>query len=171
MGCDEVYDAAFVGPLSVTLTAAYPEVAAYGILPLTGQVSGRASRVEWSFGEGATYTNLSSLTFRTWTNPGDYLVTFTAYNNDNPAGVSTNMMIHVVPLVAPQLMASGFNSNSFTLTFPGQAGVTYVVEQATNLATPVIWRTVQTLTSTGAVLQVTDTKATNAMRFYRTRMQ
>ena len=98
-------------------------------------------------------------------------MTFTAYNNDNPAGVSTNMMIHVVPLVAPQLMASGFNSNSFTLTFPGQAGVTYVVEQATNLATPVIWRTVQTLTSTGAVLQVTDTKATNAMRFYRTRMQ
>jgi hypothetical protein len=55
-------------------------------------------------------------------------------------------------------------------TFPGQAGITYVVEQATNLAPPITWQAVQTLISTGAVMQVTDTKATNTMRFYRNRM-
>jgi hypothetical protein len=171
MGCDEADDAAFVGPLSVSLSATYPEVAAYGSLPLTGLVSGRASRVEWSFGEGASFTNLSALTFHAWTNPGDYLVTFTAYNADNPGGVSTSMQVHVVPLVSPLLATSGLSSNNFTLAFPGQAGITYVVEQATNLAPPVTWQTVQALISTGAVVQVTDTKATNAMRFYRTRMQ
>ncbi len=171
MGCDEVHDAALVGPLSVSLTAAYPEVAADGSLPLFGKVTGRAASVEWSFGEGSSFTNLSSLTFHTWTNPGDYLVTFTAYNADNPGGVSSTMQVQVVPLVAPQLTTTGFSSNSFTLSFPGQAGITYVVEQATNLAPPVNWQTVQALISTGAVIQVTDTKATNAMRFYRTRRQ
>jgi hypothetical protein len=127
--------------------------------------------LEWSFGEGASFTNLSSLTFHTWTNPGDYLVTFTAYNTDNPGGVSTSLPVHVIPLLAPQLTASSLIGTNFTLTFPGQPGVTYVVEQATNLAPPVTWRSVQTLISTGALMQVTDTKATNAMRFYRTRTQ
>jgi hypothetical protein len=171
IGCDEVNDAAFVGPLSVSLKAAYSEVAAYGSLPLMGQVSGRPASLEWSFGDGPSQTNLSALTFHTWTNPGDYLVTFTAFNTDNPAGVSTSLIVHVVELAAPQLTASGMNSNNFTLAFPGQAGITYVVEQATNLAPPVTWQTVQTLISTGSVMQVTDTKVTNSMRFYRTRMQ
>jgi hypothetical protein len=46
-----------------------------------------------------------------------------------------------------------------------------LVERATNLLPPVDWQTVQTMLSTGALMQVTDTKATNAMRFYRVRTQ
>ncbi|HZL79704.1 MAG TPA: hypothetical protein VFC17_12780 [Candidatus Limnocylindrales bacterium] len=41
-----------------------------------------------------------------WINSGDYIVTFTAYNNDNPAGVSTNTVIHVQPLNVPQLQSA-----------------------------------------------------------------
>ncbi len=171
MGCDEVWGAAPTGPLSVNLTAAYPEVAAYGYLPLTGEISGSASRLEWSFGDGPTYTNLSYFTLHQWTNAGDYNVTFTAFNADNPAGVSTNLLVHVVPLESPELSVGGLSNTTFRLSFPGQAGVTYVVEQATNLAPPVVWKTVQTLSSTGAWMQVTDSKATNAMRFYRARTQ
>lgn len=171
IGCDEVNDAAFVGPLSVSLTAAYPEVATSGSLPLLGRISGRAASVEWSFGDGPSQTNLSALTFHSWADPGDYLVTFTAYNADNPGGVSTNLPVHVVPLVAPSLAPAGLNGTSFTLNVSGQPGITYVVEQTTNLAPPTTWQTVQALISTGAVTQVTDSKATNAMRFYRTRMQ
>lgn len=171
MGCDEVNDAVFIGPLSVGVTAAYPEVAALGSLPLFGEVTGRASRVEWSFGDGPSQTNLSALTFHTWTNPGDYVVTFTAFNADNPAGVSASTPVQVVPLLAPQLSTAGRTNNNFTLRFPGQPGITYVVEQTTNLAAPVFWQTVQALTSTGDLMQVTDSKATNAMRFYRARVQ
>jgi hypothetical protein len=171
MGCDEIVQSSFIGPLSVSLVAAYPEVAAYGVMPLIGQVIGRASRLEWSFGDGPVFTNLSYLASHTWSNPGDYTVTFTAYNADNSAGVSTNLIVHVVPLMPPQLTTGGLSGTNFSLSFPGQPGVTYVVEQTTNLVPPVTWQTVQSVVSTGALMQVTDTRATNAMRFYRVRTQ
>jgi len=162
---------AFNGPLSVGLATAYPEVAAYGAMPFTGQVSGRASRLEWSFGDGPVFTNLSYLASYSWPNPGDYTVTFTAYNADNPGGVSANLVVPVVPLVPPQMSAGGLSGTNFRLSFPGQPGVTYVLEQTTNLAPSVTWQTVQSVLSTGALMQVTDTRATNAMRFYRVRTQ
>jgi len=171
MGCDEVWVSVPTGPLSVSLSAEYPEVAAYGYLPLTGEIMGSASRMEWSFGDGPTYTNLSYFTLHQWTNPGDYTVTFTAFNADYPGGVSTNLLVHVVPLESTALSVGGLSKTTFQLSFAGQPGVTYVVEQATNLAPPVLWQTVQTLSSTGALMQVTDSKATNAMRFYRARTQ
>jgi hypothetical protein len=171
MGCDEVVESAFAGPLSVGLTAAYPEVVAYGAMPLIGQVIGRASHLEWSFGDGPIFTNLSYLASHAWTDPGDYTVTLTAFNADNPEGVSTNLIVHVVPLVSPQLSAGGLSGTNFSLSFPGQPGVTYVVEQTTNLVPPVTWQTVQSVLSTGAWMQITDTRATNAMRFYRVRTQ
>jgi hypothetical protein len=169
MGCDEILESSFVGPLSVALTTGYPEVAAYGAMPLIGQVIGRASRLEWSFGDGLGFTNLSYLASHSWTTPGDYAVTFTAFNADNPGGVSTNMVVHVAPLELPQLTVGGLSGTNFSLSFPGQPGVTYVVEQTTNLVAPVTWQTVQSLLSTGALMQVTDTRATNAIRFYRVR--
>ena len=171
MGCDEVWESGLTGPLSVSLTAAYPEVAAYGTLPLTGQIVGRALRLEWSFGDGLIFTNRSFVTSYKWTNPGDYTVTFTAFNTDNPSGVSTNLLVHVVPLESPALSVGGLSNTTFGLLFMGQPGVTYVVDQTTNLAPPVMWQTVQTLMSTGAVMLAADTKATNTMRFYRVRTQ
>ena len=65
---------------------------------------------------------------------------------------------------------SSLNGTNFTLSFPGQPGVTYVVQQTTNLVPPVTWQTLTTLTSTGQVMQVLDSKATNATRFYRTQV-
>jgi hypothetical protein len=169
MGCDEVWESGMVGPLSVSLTAGYSEVAAYGAMPLYGQVVGRASRLEWSFGEGLVLTNLSYVTSHVWPNPGEYPVTFTAYNADNPDGITTNLLVRVVPLVPPPLTAEGLNGTNFSLSFPGQSGVTYLIEQTTNLVPPVTWQTVRTILSTGALMQVTDPRATNAMRFYRVR--
>jgi hypothetical protein len=45
--------------------------------------------------------------------------------------------------------------------------VSYVVEQATNLAPPVVWTEVNSLTGAGGVELITDSATTNAMRFYR----
>ena len=172
MGCDEVWEANLTGPLSVTAKAAWPTVAAWGSLPLAGTITGKATRAAWDFGDGSSLTNGSYVnTSHIWTNEGDYVVTFTAYNTDLPSGVSTNLTVHVVPLVAPQLFVGGLNGTNFTLSFPGQPGVAYVVEQATNLASPVLWKTVTSVSSTGSVMQVTDTKATNAARYYRVRSQ
>jgi len=170
IGCDELVQGDLTGLLSVAVLAAWPEVAAGGSLPLTGQVTGRAARVEWSFGDGITASNTSYLTSHTWTNPGDYTVVFSAFNTDNPGGVATNLLIHVVPLQPPLLSVDRL-SGLFNLRFEGQAGVTYVVEQTTNLVAPVIWQTVKVLTGTGGIVQVADPGATNGSRFYRTRTQ
>ena len=170
MGCDEVWASGLTGPLSVVITAAQPEVVVKRTLGLTGWSTGRVSRVEWAFGDGSVATNISYLATHAWTNTGNYTVTFTAFNTDHPAGVSTNLLVHVVPLELPVLAVGGMGSNNYQLTFGSQAGVNYVVEYATNLTPPMVWQTLQSRTSTGGVIQVRDSNATNAARFYRVRM-
>ena len=38
---------------------------------------------------------------------------------------------------------------------------------ATNLMPPIVWQNLQTINSTGGVIQVTDANATNVTSFYR----
>jgi hypothetical protein len=172
IGCDEVWENAITGPLSVSLTSSWPAITQGRYVFLWAVVGGRLSRAAWDFGDGSNLTNATFLNnSHAWANPGDYVVTFTAFNADNPSGVSTNLVMHVLPLLPPAISPIGLTSNKFSLSFQGQPGVLYVVEQTTNLAAPVTWQTVNTLFSTGAVMQVTDTKATNAARFYRVRSQ
>lgn len=173
MGCDELWESAVTGPLAVGVTANSPVVVENKTLFLFGLVTGRATHVDWSFGDGAVITN-ASYTFigHIWTNSGDYTVTFTAYNADYPAGVSTNVVLHVVPLAPPTITVGGLNGTNFSLSFPGQPGASYVVEQTSDLTPPVVWKTVASVNANNTnLLQVTDTKATNASRFYRVRAQ
>jgi hypothetical protein len=172
MGCAEVWDAALTGPLSVGLTVPATPPAARGFYPLWGSYTGRVSRVAWDFGDGSVLTNVSHVSYwHIWTNAGDYTLTFTAFNTDYPAGVSTNLVLHVVPLASPAISVGGLNGTSFSLSFASQYGVTYVVEETTNLAAPITWQGVATVYyANGSPQQVTDTKATNAARFYRVRV-
>jgi hypothetical protein len=94
---------------------------------------------------------------------------FRAYNADNPAGVQTNLLVHLLPIVPAVLLPGGLTGTNFTFQFGSQAGVNYAVEFATNLAPPITWRSVQNFTSTGGVVQITDMRATNRVRFYRVR--
>lgn len=167
IGCDEVIDANLTGPLSVQLGAYQTNWLVNHLNWLTGIASGRVSRVQWSFGEGATVTNLGVATTHIWTNSGDYAVVFTAYNNDNPSGVSASLMMHVDPLTVPQLQSFGWATNGFRFQFLGQTNANYVVQYATNLASP-NWLTLQNIYfSTGQVYSITDTTGTNGARFYR----
>ena len=170
MGCDEVWETGLTGSLDVAIQALQTEVVVNRGLALTGQVSGRASRLEWGFGDGPTVTNAGWLVSHAWTNTGDYTVTLTAYNTDNPAGVTTNVQVQVVPLVLPQVGISGTGSSAFQLSFGSQAGVNYIVEYTTNLSPSAVWQTLKTLTSTGGVITVQDTNFTNGACFYRVRM-
>jgi PKD repeat protein len=138
---------------------------------LTGTITGRASRLEWSFGDGPIATNLSFITTHAWTNAGDYTVTCTAYNNDNPLGMSANVLVHVLPLTQPLLEASCLATNGFQFQFGGQSNATYLLQMATNLTPPVVWQTLQTLNSTGGVVQITDPSPTNSAQFYRIQAQ
>jgi parallel beta-helix repeat protein len=171
MGCDEVVESALVGPLSISAQASQTQMLVNRAVTLTGTITGRASRLEWSFGDGPIATNLSFITTHAWTNAGDYTVTCTAYNNDNPLGMSANVLVHVLPLTQPLLEASCLATNGFQFQFGGQSNATYLLQMATNLTPPVVWQTLQTLNSTGGVVQITDPSPTNSAQFYRIQAQ
>jgi hypothetical protein len=173
MGADEVYDADFIGALSVAIQSPQTNLLVNHSLALAGQITGRAAGLEWSFDDGTILTNVSYFTSHEWTNPGDYSVVFTAYNTDHPGGVSTNLLIHVLPLVPPWLQPSSFtvSPDGFQFQFDGQADAIYTVQVATNLIPPIVWQDLQTITSTGGVVQVTDPNAPNGTSFYRVGVQ
>jgi hypothetical protein len=173
MGCDELWESNVTGPLAVSLRTGWPAVAQTKFLSLIGQVTGRATHIVWSYGDGAVLTNASfSISSHAWTNPGDYNVVFTAFNADYPAGVSTNAVAHVLPLVPPVIGSGSLNGTNFSLSFLPLPGVFYFVQQTTNLTPPVVWRTISTIFASDTnILQVTDPKATNSMRLYRIQIQ
>ena len=168
MGCDEVIVSNLVGPLSVNLLASQTNLLVSRPGFFQGIITGRAAYVVWSFGDGPTFTNFGASGSHQWTNAGDYTVTFTAFNNDNPAGVSTSTIIHVQPLNVPQLQSVVLTTNGFAFQFAGQGSANYTVQYTTNLTTPVTWQTLQTIYySSGGVIQINDSAWTNTARFYR----
>jgi PKD repeat protein len=131
------------------------------------QITGRIARYEWSYGDGTSPTLASS---HVYTNLGDYTVTLTAFNTDNPTGVSASLLIHVLPPNQPLLQFATMTTNGFQFEFAGQYEVQFWVEVATNLAPPINWQALQTIFfSTGGVHRITDSAPTNEARFYRVR--
>ena len=168
IGCDEAVVSNLVGPLLVNILAYQTNLLVNRSGSFQGLITGRAAYVTWSFGDGPTFTNFGVSSFHQWTNAGNYPITFTAFNNDNPAGVSTNLIFPVLPLNVPQLQSPGLMTNGFQFQFAGQWNANYTVEYATNLAPPVAWQTLQSIFyNTSTVIQINDSAPTNAARFYR----
>jgi hypothetical protein len=177
IGCDEVIVADRTGPLSVVFQTFYTNMlvsspAVAHIDFFDGTITGLATYLSWDFGDGPVITNADNIIQHYWTNTGDYTVVFTAYNIDNPAGVSSSEVIHVVPVSAPQLQSPLIVSNNFEFQFTGQVNANYTVQYATNLSPPVTWLPLKSIQySLGGVIQIQDSAPTNACRFYRVRAQ
>ncbi len=178
IGCAEVVVSNLVGPLSVGLTSyvngdpLQTNVFVGHVVPFIGTITGRAAYVAWNFGDGPTITNADYYPSHHWTNTGTYTVVFTAYNNDNPAGISASMVMQVVLVDPPQLQSPSVLSNSIHFQFSTQMGANYAVQYATNLTPPVTWQTLEDINfSLGGVYQIQDSPATNAARFYRVQAQ
>jgi hypothetical protein len=170
MGCAEMIVSNLVGPLTVSAHAYQTNFLVNSDAFFWGALTGRASGTIWKFGDGQTASNTgeNNISHR-WTNSGNYSITFTAYNNDNPAGVSTNIAVYVQPLDVPQLQSAAWAANGFQFQFAGQFNANYTVQYSTNLTPPVAWQTLQSIYyGPGGVYQITDSTATNdAIRFYR----
>jgi hypothetical protein len=170
IGCDEVWATNLMGPLTVGLTAPPPPMVVSAYETFTGQVAGRVSRIAWSFGDGSP-TNTSQLTVtHYWLSPGDYMVSFTAYNTDNPGGVSTNLLLHVVPPDPPTMSVVGRTGTTFTVSFPAQLNVVYYLDWTTNLTPPIVWQNSIGTIAASNPCSLTDPRATNGTRFYRIRI-
>jgi hypothetical protein len=64
-----------------------------------------------------------------------------------------------------------YSSNGSSLSFEGQPGPEYVVEQTSDPTSPIAWQAVTYIYPSGNTntIQVLDTTATNTARFYRVR--
>lgn len=167
MGAWEVEDGDFVGPLAVTIAASQTNSFVGRTWNFAGLITGRASGLSWDWGDGVVSSNVSFAASHVWTNAGNYTVTFTAFNNDNPSGVSTNLAIAVLPLNPPQIELPTLTANGFDCQCLGQSNAIYTLQLATNLVPPVTWRNLQTLVCDGGPVVFTNVSGTNLMEFYR----
>jgi len=96
IGCAEYHAGAINGPLSVSIEVSATNAVVGFVVNLTGQVLGHATSNRWDFGDGISLANLPGTVFHNWPAAGDYTVTFRAYNESYPAGVSASVLIRVV---------------------------------------------------------------------------
>jgi hypothetical protein len=172
MGCSEIVQSNLVGPLTVNCFAFLTNTLVNRSDFFFGSIQGRAAYVNWSFADGPVYTNFGCNSNHQWTNAGDYLVTLSAYNNDNPGGVSTNLLVHVQPIAAVQMQSTVMLTNGFSFQFAGQYQANYTILYSTNLAPPVAWQTLQTINFNFQTnIQILDPAAANATRYYRVSAQ
>jgi hypothetical protein len=138
IGCDECVSGALTGKLSVAIDAAYTDVAVGYPLTFVGQVSGKVSRVEWTFGDGTFASNVARFTQR-WHTIGVYPVVLTAFNESWPEGVSTQVFVSVS---APEWYV---NVDNVTPIYPYTSWATAATEiqDAIDAAIPggVVWVT------------------------------
>ena len=95
IGCDEFYAGPVTGPLNLAIQADYMNVAVRFAVNFSGTITGRATSNRWDFGDGTTLSN-QLYSAHNWTEPGDYAVVFTAFNDSNPGGVDVTQIVHVV---------------------------------------------------------------------------
>ena len=169
IGCNEIINGQFSGPLSVQLSA-WPEVAAGGVMPITALISGSASALQWDFGDGTIETNAGFSTAHTWSKPGDYLLKATVFNTDNPGGETSSASVRVVPVVNPAIGGLTFSNGVLSLQFTTQPGPSYSLLTSTNLGAQSDWQLLQTFYSTGQVISV-STPGPDPNRFYRLLIQ
>lgn len=177
IGCDEFYGADFSGPIVLTSATAYGGddlapilVGTIGIADV--HLRGEVSQVAWAFGDGTLETN--SFRFATahiWTTPGDYTVTFTAFNFENPKGVTTNFVVQVRPPAPPVLSSPSLSRSNLSFTFASRVGINYSLDKTTNLTPPILWTPVASVLAVSTNVTATDTSATNPVSFYRIRTQ
>jgi hypothetical protein len=95
IGCDEYHAGTVTGPLTVSLTATYTNVATGFPVGLTAFIAGRTDLSVWDFGDGFVQVN-EPYTSHAWTVPGDYLVALWAFNDSYPEGVSAMVTVRVL---------------------------------------------------------------------------
>lgn len=173
IGADQ-YEASFrTGPLSISIEVLNSTNLVNREVVLIGRIAGKASRIEWNFGDGVWITNQSYWTTRQWAMLGDYTISFRAINADHPGGITDSRVITIAPVYPPRwLSITQEVSPSFLvyrMDFQTQLGATNVIEYTTSLAPPVVWTSLTTNVSTNVTMRVNNSFPSGLMRFYRIR--
>lgn len=107
MGCDEP-NASASGELVVGIQASCTNFATGFACGFRAEIEGIPTSNRWSFGDGEFAEN-GCYVWHAWTTPDDYAVALTAYNTDNPAGITATVLVHVVEQPVCHVNAAGTN--------------------------------------------------------------
>jgi len=99
------------------------------------------------------------------TNFGNYTVLVS-----NSGGAVTSTPASLTLAASPAISSSTLNGKTLSFVVPTQFGPTYFVEYKTNLAQPA-WTPLTNVAGTGSSVTITDRVTTNAITFYRVRLQ
>jgi hypothetical protein len=94
IGADQFVSANLTGPLSVSITASYRNVATGFPINFVGKMKGRVQAGVWDFGDGIVVSNKPYVS-HAWSAPGNYPVRLTCYNTSNPSGVTATQWVRI----------------------------------------------------------------------------
>ncbi len=97
VGCDEVYTNDLTGDLLVDIYAEYTSAVVGTALEFRAIITGKPVSNYWSFGDGVSAVN-NYITEHSFDIAGEYQVILSAFNIDNPAGVSATVTVNIVEL-------------------------------------------------------------------------
>ncbi|MGC8743457.1 MAG: PKD domain-containing protein [Verrucomicrobiia bacterium] len=98
MGCDQPVPENLTGEIKVAISLPATTVVQSSIpLPISGMIYGKVASNKWDFGDDQVMENTVTAS-HFWTNTGTFQVVLTAYNRDNPGGVSATATVQVVTI-------------------------------------------------------------------------
>ncbi len=140
VGCDQLYPNNAVGSLTVSILAAFTNLAPGYSETFFANNTGPILASIWDFGDGTVLTNQSTVVHG-WSATGDYPVVLTVYNSTYPAGQSTTLLMHIV---VPPVNYVDLNSLNPIAPYSTWATAATNIQDAVDVAAP------------GAVVMVTN---------------
>ncbi len=95
MGADQFIDGQATGALEVRIHSPESTVAVEHSGLWRADIDGRTTASEWDFGDGTLVRNRPWVR-HAWSEPGEYVVTLTAFNDSFPDGISSRITVQVV---------------------------------------------------------------------------
>ena len=133
MGADQFMAGPSTGPLTVTIVAAYTNVASGFAVSFVAHSTGPISASTWDLGDGVVLTNLPYAS-RAWAEPGVYPVRLTGYNDSHPEGVSATVLVRVD--AREVYYANGANASP-VYPYTSWAGAAAAIQEAIDAGTQI----------------------------------
>ncbi len=133
MGADQFVQGWATGPLSMSITADYTNVATGFTVTFTAQNIGSIAASAWDFGDGVKAGN-GFRASHAWSAPGFYTVRLTGYNDSWPDGVSTTLVVRVA---AREVYYVNRSNSSPLYPYTNWAGAAVSIQQAIDAGTQI----------------------------------
>jgi hypothetical protein len=114
IGCNEFNSGSLTGAVAVAINVNLTNITIGHSVNFQARIDGRVNAHFWDFGDGTIISN-SINNIHSWTSAGDFLVRLVAFNESNPLGVESSVLIQVSsPTIHYVALNSAYPSPPFT---------------------------------------------------------